>query len=165
MPDRTASRSALGLAGWLAVTFAAAGVGAAASVRAAAFYGQLVRPAWAPPAWLFGPVWSVLYLLMALAAWRVWLARGFRRAAPALALFLAQLILNALWSWLFFAWHQGRAASLEIFGLAALLLGTVLAFGRIQRLAAILLLPYLAWVAFASALCLAIVRLNPGAFR
>ncbi len=165
MAPPSPSRSLLGLAGWFLLTFAAGAAGAAASVQAAAFYGQLVQPAWAPPAWLFGPVWTVLYLLMALAAWRVWRARGFRRAAPALALFLAQLVLNALWSWLFFAWHLGRAASLEILGLEALLLGTVLAFGRIQRLAAILLLPYLAWVTFSSALCLAIVRLNPGRFR
>lgn len=161
MPARATGRSVLGLAGWLALTFAAAGLGAAASVRAAAYYGQLVRPAWAPPGWLFGPVWSVLYLLMGLSAWLVWRDRGFRRAAPALALYLVQLVLNALWSWLFFAWHRGGAASLEILLLWALILATLLAFGRIRRGAAVLLLPYLAWVTFAAGLCLAIWRLNP----
>lgn len=153
--------AALGLLASLGLTFAAAAVGATASVRAGAFYGQLIRPAWAPPGWLFGPVWSALYLLMALAAWRIWRARGFRRAAPALALYLAQLVLNALWSWLFFAWHRGGAASLEILLLWTLILATVLAFARIQRLAALLLLPYLAWVTFAAILCVAIWRLNP----
>ncbi len=155
------AHAALGLLASLGLTFAAAAVGATASVRAGAFYGQLIRPAWAPPGWLFGPVWSALYLLMALAAWRIWREQGCRRAAPALALYLAQLLLNALWSWLFFAWHRGGAASLEILLLWALILATVLAFARIQRLAAYLLLPYLAWVTFAALLCLAIWRLNP----
>ena len=161
MAPRSSSRAAWGLAGWLALTFAAGAVGAAASVQAATFYRQLARPAWAPPGWLFGPVWSALYLLMALAAWRVWREQGCRRAAPALALYLAQLLLNALWSWLFFSWHRGGAASLEILLLWALILATVLAFARIQRLAAYLLLPYLAWVTFAALLCVAIWRLNP----
>lgn len=156
-------RALLGLMAWLGIAFSAAAAGAAATVRAGAFYTQLVRPAWAPPAWLFGPVWTLLYALMGLAAWLVWRDRGFRgAAAPALALFLAQLAVNALWSWLFFAWRQGGAANLDIAVLWLLLAATILAFRRVRRLAAILLLPYLAWVTFAAALCLAVWRLNPG---
>lgn len=156
-------RTLLGLAAWLGLAFSAAALGAAATIRAGAFYTQLARPAWAPPAWLFGPVWTLLYALMGLAAWLVWRDRGFRGAgAPALALFLAQLAVNALWSWLFFAWRRGGAATLDIAVLWLLLVATVLAFRRVRRLAAVLLLPYLAWVTFAAALCLAIWRLNPG---
>src|SRR4029077_13563148 len=81
----------LGLLGWLVATFAAGSVGAIASARAAAFYGQLSQPSWAPPAWLFGPVWSALYLLMAVAAWLVWRKNGFRAARSALWLFIVQL--------------------------------------------------------------------------
>lgn len=155
------SKQAAGLLGWLALTFVGAALGAAASVQAGTFYGQLVRPAWAPPGWLFGPVWTGLYLLMGIAAWLVWRERGFREARAALALFLVQLALNALWTWLFFAWRMGALASIEILVLWGLILATLLAFRRVHPLAAALLLPYLAWVTFASALTLAIWRLNP----
>ena len=100
----------LGLAGWLLVAFAAAAVGAVASADAGVFYESLARPPWAPPASLFAPVWTVLYLLMGIAAWLVWRARGFAAARTALTLFLLQLACNALWTWLFFAWRQGAAA-------------------------------------------------------
>ena len=99
-----------GIAGWLLVVFAAAAIGAAASIQAGPFYTSLVRPDWAPPPSLFGPVWSVLYALMGLAAWWVWRVGGFRKARGALTLFLVQLALNALWSWLFFGWHRGALA-------------------------------------------------------
>src|SRR5690348_12852447 len=99
-----------GLLGWLLVSFAAAAVGAIASIEARSFYLQLVRPSWAPPAGVFGPVWSVLYTLIGIAAWRVWRHGGFHAQRGALTLFLVQLILNALWSWLFFGWHRGVLA-------------------------------------------------------
>ena len=154
-------RQVTGLAGWLLLSFAAGGVGAVASVNAGIFYQQLLRPEWAPPAWVFGPVWSVLYLLMGIAAWLVWRQRGFRESGMALWLFIAQLTANALWSWLFFSWHNGAWAFYEIFILWFLLLCTVAAFWRARSLAGALLMPYLAWVTFASALCFAIWRLNP----
>lgn len=160
---RSASVSGLGLLGWLLLCFATAAVGALASISARAFYADLVRPAWAPPGWVFGPVWTLLYTLMAVAAWQVWTRAGFRGAGGALGLFLAQLAANALWSWLFFAWHKGAAAFAEILLLDALVLGTVLAFRRHRPAAAALLLPYLAWIAFATALCFAIWRGNPQA--
>ena len=90
-------RQVIGLAGWLLLSFAAAGVGAVASVSAGIFYQQLLRPEWAPPTWVFGPMWSVLYLLMGIAAWLVWRQRGFRESGMALWLFIVQLTANALW--------------------------------------------------------------------
>ncbi len=155
------SRQWLGLAGWLALAFATAAVGAAASVSAKPFYAELMRPAWAPPGWLFGPVWTTLYALMGVSAWLVWRERGFAGARTALALFIVQLAVNALWSWLFFAWRLGGPAFAEVLLLWCLIVATVFAFWRIKPLAAVLLLPYLAWVTFASALTFAVWRLNP----
>ena len=150
----------LQLAGWIALTAAFAVLGAFASVHAAVFYAQLDRPGWAPPAWLFGPVWSLLYLMMAIAAWRIG-----RSAAPgtypALLLYLAQLAVNALWSWLFFAWHMGAAAFVCIVVLWLMISATIVLFGRRERLAAVLLWPYLAWVSFAGLLCFSIWQRNP----
>ena len=157
----TRKREFLGLAGWLLVAFAAAAIGAVASINAADFYHALVRPAWAPPAGVFGPVWSVLYLLMGIAAWLVWRERGFAGARAALALFLVQLAANALWSWLFFAWHRGAWAFGEILVLWALIVATIAAFWRVRALAGALLLPYFAWVSFATALACQTWRLNP----
>src|SRR5690606_10580565 len=102
-------RRLAGLLGWLGVSFAAAAIGGFASANAGDFYVRLIRPDWAPPGWLFGPVWTILYLLMAVSAWLVWRERGFRGAPVALGLFLAQLAANALWTWLFFAWRLGAA--------------------------------------------------------
>jgi len=155
------SAQILGLLGWLVLTFAAAAIGGVASANAGAFYQQLTRPGWAPPAWLFGPVWSTLYVLIGIAAWLVWRVRGFRGAGIPLSLFLVQLAANALWTWLFFAWRQGALAFAEILVLWALILGTVVAFWRVRPLAGALLLPYLAWVTFASALTFTTWQLNP----
>jgi tryptophan-rich sensory protein len=152
----------LGLLGWAFLTFIAAAVGAVASVDARAFYAQLAQPSWAPPGWLFGPIWSVLYAAMAVSAWLVWRNRGFGRAGTALTLFIVQLALNALWSWLFFAWHQGGLAFAEVLILWCLIVATIIAFQRINVLAASLLYPYLAWSTFASALTFTVWRLNPG---
>lgn len=155
------AKQALGLLGWLAVCFGTAGIGAIASARATSFYEQLSRPTWAPPAWLFGPVWSVLYFLIAIAAWLVWQKHGFRGASVAFKLFGVQLIANALWSWLFFAWHLGALSLAEVILLWVLITGTIIAFWRLHKLAALLLLPYLAWVSFATVLTYSLWRLNP----
>ncbi len=151
--------AALGLLGWLFAAFAAAAVGAVASVDAPSFYAQLNKPSWAPPAGVFGPVWTVLYALMGVAAWLVWRSPGPKRAA--LTLFGAQLAANALWSWLFFAWHRGALAAVEILVLLALIVAMIVAFCRISRLAALLMIPYLLWVSFASVLTWAVWRSNP----
>jgi translocator protein len=153
----------LGLAGWLLVSFSAAAMGAIATSNAGSFYQQLIRPGWAPPASVFGPVWSALYLLMGIAAWLVWRERGFGGARSALSLFLGQLVLNALWSWLFFAWRRGAWALGEVLLLWVVILATLVAFWRVRPLAGLLLVPYLAWVTFAAALTYVLWRSNPGA--
>ena len=160
MMPRSLSSQLVGLLAWLLGAFAAGAVGAIASVDAASFYGQLSKPSWAPPAAVFGPVWSALYALMGVAAWLVWRSAGPKGLA--LRLFGAQLAANALWSWLFFAWHRGALAAVEVLVLLALIVATVVVFWRTSRLAALLLLPYLFWVSFASVLTWAVWRSNPG---
>ena len=98
---------------------------------------------------------------MAVAAWLVWRERGFAGARTALVLFIVQLAANSLWSWLFFAWHQGQLAFAEVLALLCLIVATTVSFQRISLLAAALLYPYLAWCAFASALTFEVWRLNP----
>ena len=160
MTLRSPFSQVVGLLGWLLAAFAAAAVGAIASVDAASFYAQLSQPSWAPPAWVFGPVWSMLYALMGVAAWLVWRSPGPTGAA--LGLFGAQLAANALWSWLFFAWHLGALAAVEVLILLVLIVATMAAFRRTSRLAALLLVPYLLWVSFASVLTWTLWRSNPG---
>ena len=160
MTPRSRLSQWVGLLGWLLAAFAAGAVGAVASVDAASFYAQLSKPSWAPPAWVFGPVWSALYALMGVAAWLVWRSPGSRSVA--LGLFGTQLAANALWSWLFFAWHRGALAAVEVVVLLALIVATVAAFWRTSRLAALLLVPYLVWVSFASVLTWTVWRSNPG---
>jgi tryptophan-rich sensory protein len=157
----TKTRSALGLLGWFALCFAAAAIGAAASVRAADFYAQLARPDWAPPASVFGPVWTALYALMAIAAWLAWRKGGYATARAGLCLFVAQLVFNTWWSWFFFAWHLGALALADIVLLWVLVAATIVAFWRIRPLAGVLMLPYLAWVGYAAALNFAVWRMNP----
>jgi tryptophan-rich sensory protein len=149
------------LALWILVSFVAAALGGLASANAGGFYLELARPAWAPPAWLFGPVWTVLYILMGTAAWLVWRKVGLRSTNPSLKLYLVQLALNALWTWLFFVWRLGALALGEIAVLWLLLLGTVLSFRKVSPVAAWLLVPYLLWVGFATALTYALWQGNP----
>lgn len=151
----------MGLVAWLAISFVASGVGATASILAVSFYGQLAQPSWAPPSSVFGPVWTILYALMGIAAWLVWRAGGFRANLTALTLFLVQLAVNALWSWLFFAWHRGALAFADILLLWLLIVVTLASFWRVRPLAGALLIPYLLWVSFAAALNFSVWQLNP----
>lgn len=139
----------------------AAAVGGAASAGSGEFYARLTRPEWAPPAGLFGPVWTVLYAMMGVAAWLVWRERERPGARAALGLFLTQLAFNALWTWIFFAWRAGAAAFAEIVLLWVLIAATLVAFARVRPLAGILLAPYLLWVTFATALTLSLWKANP----
>jgi tryptophan-rich sensory protein len=152
-----------GLLSWLLLAYAAETIGAIASIEARAFYGSLRQPAWAPPGWVFGPVWTALYTLMGIASWLVWRERDHVSRRAALALYLAQLAVNTLWSWLFFAWHLGAAAFVDIVLLLVLLVATIKLFWRVRPLAAALLLPYLCWVVFATALCGVVWRMSPAA--
>lgn len=154
-------KQVIGLVGWLLLSFAAAAIGALASVQAADFYRQLAQPSWAPPASVFGPVWSVLYVLMGVAAWLAWRDGGWHRQRGVLVLFVLQLAVNALWSWLFFGWHRGALAFADIVLLWLLIVATVIGFWRVRPLAGALLLPYLGWVSFATALNYAVWQLNP----
>ncbi len=157
LPDRPMrpGRPILGLVLWLAVTFAVSAFGALFTPGGGGggWYATLPKPAWTPPGWVFGPVWTLLYILIAVAAWLVWRARGsLRAAAPPLAAWAAQLLLNGLWSLLFFGLQLVVPAFVEILLLWLAILATVIAFWRVRPLAGALLLPYLAWVAFAAAL-------------
>ena len=160
-PVRPKYMSIAGLVCWLLLVFATSAVGAIAAISASEFYLQLTRPNWAPPGWLFGPVWTTLYAMMGLSAWLVWRQKGFAGAKSALSLFVMQLAVNALWSWLFFVWRLGGIAFADILLLWSLLCLTILLFWRINKLAAILLIPYLAWVSFALALNYSVWQLNP----
>jgi len=151
----------LGLIVWFVISFAASAIGAVASIQASSFYGQLTQPAWAPPASVFGPVWTILYAFMAVAAWLVWRSGGFRANCTALTFFLVQLAVNGLWSWLFFTWHLGAIALADIAVLWLLVVGTMATFWRVSKPAAALLLPYLLWISFAAALNFSVWQLNP----
>lgn len=161
MAIQTKQKQILGLIGWLVVSFAASAIGALASIQAKSFYGELVQPSWAPPASVFGPVWTLLYAMMAIAAWVVWRSGGFRNNRIALSLFGIQLALNALWSWLFFAWHLGAWAFADILVLWIFIAATVITFWRVRPLAGALLVPYLLWVSFATVLNYFMWQLNP----
>jgi translocator protein len=124
------------------------------------WYAQLAKPAWTPPDWVFGPVWTLLYTMMAVAAWLVWRQRGFAGTERAMTLYGAQLVLNAAWSWIFFGRQQIGVAAIEIVALWVVIAATIVAFWRIRPLAGALLVPYLVWVSFAAALNFAIWRLN-----
>ncbi len=148
----------LALVGLAAVCFGAAGIGGLATApNIPTWYAGLVKPAWTPPGWIFGPVWSFLYLSMAVAAWLVW-RRG--NALVPLTLFAIQLAFNAAWSWLFFGLHSPCAALIDVVLLWVAISATLLVFWFRSTIAGLLFVPYLAWVSFAAVLNFAIWRLN-----
>ena len=152
-------RRALGLIGWLLLCFAAASPGAL--FMPGDWYATLNKPAWNPPGWLFGPVWSALYTMMAVAAWLVWQRGGFNAQPWPLTVFLTQLLLNAVWTPLFFGLHWPGVAFAEIILLWLAIAATMRFFWPVSRVAAWLLAPYLAWVSFAAVLNGTLWRLNP----
>jgi benzodiazapine receptor len=158
-PYRKQSSTVLGLLGWLLLCFAAAAVGGL--FPPGEWYAQLAKPAWNPPSWIFGPVWTALYAMMAVAAWLVWREDGFRARARPLGLFLLQLTLNAAWSPLFFGLKSPALAFVVIVLLWLAILATLQAFWRANRISGALLLPYLGWVTFAAVLNFTLWRLNP----
>lgn len=149
------------LAAWILGTCVAAISGAVTAKTAQSFYGSLRKPSWAPPPWLFGPAWSVLYVLMAVAAWRVWRAYGFDGARTELTLYGVQLALNAAWSWFFFVKRSGFLATLEVSALLTAVIATAIAFALRDPIAGALFVPYVLWVSFASALTVSVWRRNP----
>ncbi len=147
------------LGGWLLLCFGAAAFGGL--FMPGQWYAQLQKPSWNPPNWIFGPVWTLLYVAMAVAAWLVWKRGGLAAQHRALTLFLVQLVFNALWSPLFFGLHNPVLGFVDIVLLWTALVFTVLAFWKVSRVAGGLLVPYLLWVTFAASLNLALWRLNP----
>lgn len=159
--QRSGAQKWLGLPAWIAIAFAPAAT--AMFVDTGTWYESLKRPAWTPPSWVFGPVWTLLYLLMGVAAWRVWVRFGFRDRSPprALVLFLAHLIPNAAWTWLFFGLHMLAAAAVDIVVLWGMILALVVLFWKRDRTAGALLVPYLLWVTYAVTLSVAFAVMNP----
>lgn len=145
------------LAAFGAAVFVAAAIGGLGVANTSAEYNGLEQPAWAPPSWLFGPVWTVLYVMIALSGWLAWQRAGFTWP---LWLFSAQLVVNAIWTPLFFGAGEYGLAFADIVVMWLLIGATVIAFWRVRRAAALLLLPYWAWVTFASMLNLTIWQLN-----
>ena len=124
----------------------------------AGWYAALAKPSFNPPSWIFAPVWTALYVMMAVAAWRAWRVVGVMSVA--LMLYFLQLTLNFAWSLIFFAQHLIDIALIDIAALWIAILATMIAFFRVDRIAGLLMLPYLAWVSFASALNYEIWQLN-----
>jgi len=143
---------------FLAVSFAVAASGML--FRPGEWYAELTKPSWTPPSWLFGPVWTVLYLMIAIAGWLVWRSAAGARLVWPLALFGTQMAFNGLWSAFFFGLHRIDLALVDITLLWLSIAGTIVAFARLQTSAAVLLVPYLLWVSFAAVLNFSIWRLN-----
>lgn len=155
-------RNALGLLFFGFVCYGAAAIGSLFTVREIpTWYAGLAKPAWGPPNWLFGPVWTALYGMMAAAGWLAWRRAGPAGAERALALFGVQLVLNAAWSGLFFGRHRPDWAFAEIVALWVAILATTVELWRVHRGAGLLFVPYLLWVTFAAGLNYAIWSLNP----
>ena len=149
-------RNALALVGFIVITFCAPLMSIGS--MPGAWYAALNKPTWNPPSWVFGPAWTLLYTLMAVAAWLVWKRIGFSRP---LAFYFVQLALNAAWTPIFFGAHQLGWALVEIILMWIMILLTLLSFRRVTPTAGWLFVPYLAWVSFASFLNLTLWRLNP----
>ena len=144
---------------WVGVCLLLGALGGFATRAALAdWYLTLAKPSWNPPAWVFGPVWTVLYLMMATAAWLVSRRVGVRH--PAVALFAIHLVFNLAWSWCFFYFRSPLAGLIDIVILWCLIIATIVAFFSVSRPAAALLVPYLFWVSFAGLLNFTLWRLN-----
>ena len=151
-------RTTIGLIAWLVACMSAGWVGS--RFVPGEWYAALTKPTWNPPNSVFAPVWATLYVLMALAVWSVWRRVGFAGAPVTLGLFVVQLVLNALWSYLFFGLHRPGSAFADIVVLWFAILATTVGFWHVTPGAGALMLPYLGWVGFAAALNLKLWRLN-----
>ena len=145
----------------IALCFSASMIGAIASFNAPVFYGELIKPPWAPPAFVFGPVWTFLYTLMSISLWLMWKQLSFKDGKSVYLIFLVQLALNGLWSWIFFKWNSGVGSFVEIIILIIFIILNIFTFWKRSKIAALLLMPYLLWVFFATYLTYTLWSLNP----
>ena len=162
MAPRSTATKWLGLLAWILVAFIPSAT--AAFLGPGEWYDALNRPAWTPPSWVFGPVWTTLYLMMGIAAWRIWVRHGFgdRSARRALVFYLVHLFFNAAWTWLFFGMQLLTAAAIEIVILWIMIVALVAMFWKLDRLAGAMLLPYLLWVTYAATLSIGFAVMNAG---
>ena len=157
----TRAKQAIGLIVFIVVCLGAGGLGAIATTpEIDGWYKTITKPTWNPPDYVFGPVWTTLFITMAIAGWLVWKPAGVKAVMVPLSLFGIQLVLNVAWSWVFFGLHQPGWAVIEIIVLWAVILATTVTFFLSSKVAGWLMVPYLAWVSFASVLNVAIWRLN-----
>ena len=154
------SKNVIALAISVAAVVIASTLGGLASATSAEDYARLQQPGWAPPSWVFGPVWTLLYTMMAVAAWLVSRSGPWSQTRPALVAFATQLLLNAAWTPLFFGLGWRGIAFAELSVLVLILLGTVVLFFRRSAVAGWLMVPYLAWSVFALCLNFAVWQLN-----
>jgi len=152
-------KTAAGLAVWIAACLAIGFIGS--QFPPGQWFQELVKPSWNPPSSVFAPVWTTLYILMGISAWLVWKDRGFSGAGLQLSVFALQLIVNGLWSYLFFGLHSPMAAFVDIVVLWLLIITVVVLFWKVSPLAGVLLLPYFGWVSFAAVLNFTLWQLNP----
>lgn len=147
-----------GLIIWIIICFVPAVIGS--QFGPGDWYQSLAKPNWNPPNWIFGPVWTLLYLFMGISVWIIWKDYGLRTAAIPIGFFIAQLILNALWSWFFFGLENVGLAFIDIIALWTLILITMIMFWKLNTWSGVLLVPYIAWVSFATVLNYNIWQLN-----
>ncbi len=158
---KSTGRLVIGLIISIIICFSAGGLGSlATSSSITGWYVEINKPTWNPPNWIFGPVWSTLFLMISVSAWLVWKSSGFEKAKLAFGVYAFHLLLNALWSIVFFGMQQMGWAFVEIVALWISIVATIVLFHRHSKLAAWLLIPYILWVSFASFLNYTIWQMN-----
>lgn len=147
-----------GLIIWIIICFIPAIIGS--QFGPSDWYQALNKPDWNPPNWIFGPVWTLLYFLMGISVWIIWKNYGLKNAAIPIGFFIVQLIFNAAWSWLFFGLENVSLAFVDIILLWTFILITLIMFWKLDTWSGVLLIPYIAWVSFATFLNYNIWQLN-----
>lgn len=148
----------IGFVVWILICFLPAIIGS--QFGPGDWYQTLAKPEWNPPNWIFGPVWTLLYILMGISVWIIWKNYGLKTAAIPIGFFVAQLVLNSLWSWFFFGLENVGLAFVDIIALWTFILITLIMFWKLNTWSGVLLIPYLAWVSFATVLNYNIWQMN-----
>lgn len=160
-PKRKKTRDVLALVGFVGICLLVSAIGGAVTANSVdTWYQAINKPRFNPPEWVFAPVWTALYILMAIAGWRIWRSHRYQARSIALFVYCIQLVLNLAWSFLFFGLQRIDLALIQIAILLLAIIFTAYLFWKIDRYAGAILIPYAVWVAFASTLNLEIWRLN-----